>query len=565
MKTRGPLSLEEVLTSSRGFGLVEATPLQRAICRIVDGVPLGELAAHPDVVAAIGDASALPVDGPPLEVSLYSAIRTAKSMTAAAAAVCASQRVDVSRLKPGDPAPRVAIVAPREDLARATFHHLAGAVSASPVLRRLLIGEPLSDSLMLRHPSGRAIEVCTSPASSSGTNVTARWLAGLIVDEAPRMPTVDEGAAITLEDLLTSARGRLLPGAPLLKIGTPTVAAGLAYREVSDRWGKPSRDLVVIRGRGPALNPAWWTSERCDDLRRRDPRAYERDVEANFVAAMLAAFDPDLVAACFRAAPADLARAERVGLIDLSDLRGKDETTWGVGGFAWPRRSENDATSKLSVADLHAQMQQNGRRPLDVVLGDEGQVLAVNRVLEDRGNGVRIEWTRDGDQRAIDRDRACFVVDEVAGFGGAIEASASSRIFDDMARMFRRHGVKRVFGDARNANWASTELTQRGFIFEAIYYGADLKARGVEVMRRWLAGRRLVLPTHDKLCAQLLRYQTKLSTSGVETFAGRGRTAVDDYVSLLVLGAILDAESRLPDSPTRTAPSRGVMRHWPAP
>ena len=45
-------SLEQTFTQD--FGVHQPTALQRAICRIADGKGLGELAAHPDVVQAIG-------------------------------------------------------------------------------------------------------------------------------------------------------------------------------------------------------------------------------------------------------------------------------------------------------------------------------------------------------------------------------------------------------------------------------------------------------------------------------------------------------------------------------
>ncbi len=42
-------SLEDLLTDESAFGLTTASPLQRAICRIAEGSPLGIL-AHDDAV-----------------------------------------------------------------------------------------------------------------------------------------------------------------------------------------------------------------------------------------------------------------------------------------------------------------------------------------------------------------------------------------------------------------------------------------------------------------------------------------------------------------------------------
>ena len=81
------MNLETVLTSASGFGLSQASPLQRAICRIADGLPLADLADDPDVANALAcDASALPGSLPP-ELYVLSGIRCGKSLLAAALAV----------------------------------------------------------------------------------------------------------------------------------------------------------------------------------------------------------------------------------------------------------------------------------------------------------------------------------------------------------------------------------------------------------------------------------------------------------------------------------------------
>ncbi len=64
-------TLERLLTHPSAFGLLTASPLQRAICRIADGLPLGELAEHPDVMAAIGGVASVPASRP-LELLIHS-------------------------------------------------------------------------------------------------------------------------------------------------------------------------------------------------------------------------------------------------------------------------------------------------------------------------------------------------------------------------------------------------------------------------------------------------------------------------------------------------------------
>ena len=82
-------TLELLLTSHHYFGLETATPVQRAVCRAIDGLPLGELWKDRDVRAAFGNCK--PPSGlgrvlAPLELLLLAGIRSAKSLIAAACA-----------------------------------------------------------------------------------------------------------------------------------------------------------------------------------------------------------------------------------------------------------------------------------------------------------------------------------------------------------------------------------------------------------------------------------------------------------------------------------------------
>lgn len=407
-----PFTLEDLYCSEVGWSLTTATPLQHAKCRIVEGLPLGELASHPDVLAAVGDVASLPTSPGPTEISDLAAIRCGKSEFAACIAAWCSQRVDVSRVRPGDGAPRIPIIAPREDLAHATFVHLMGPMRASPVLRKLIVGEPLSDTVYLRHPSGLPVEVCTLAASSAGTNIVARYLAGLVVEEYPRHPSEQEGGALAVEDIVSNARGRLLDGGIIYKVGTPVVAAGLAYRELVEHWGKPSRDLVVIRGRGPALNPYWWTPERCEELRRRDLRAYRRDVEADFLEAVSAAFSAERVEKSFGTIPTGARLGAELCVIDAAS-GGEDEFTFAfirwamhgerplflvtkVGGFDTRRHRANAVYS--AIAD------ECRRRGVRWVIGDQREAFLADAEFTRLGLRFHVvNWTNASKHLAVER------------------------------------------------------------------------------------------------------------------------------------------------------------------
>lgn len=307
------LSTEALLTLPEGFGIATATPAQRAAARILDGEPLAELAAHPEVLQLVGGAeacAALPSERgiSPTEVVFLAAVRSAKTILACASAIRATQTVDVSKLGPGE-VPRVSLVSLKLDLSAVAFRLLHETIIASDDLRPLLTGAT-ADTLTITHPSGRPIEIACVAGAKAGAGLVARWSAGVIFDEAPRMSAAED-AAINLDDARSAILGRLLPGAQALYIGSPWAPHGPIYALVDQHWAKPSRHLVVLRGTGPMLNPVWWTPERCAQLEETDPTAYETDVLGNFA-------DPE----AGLLSPLALKRSTREGPLELPPAKG---------------------------------------------------------------------------------------------------------------------------------------------------------------------------------------------------------------------------------------------------
>jgi hypothetical protein len=301
------IPLESLLTSPAAFGLRTASPLQRACCRIIDGLPLGDLAACEEVRLAVVDVDALPKQRPS-EILILSGIRTAKSLIAAATAVRASQTCDLSGLGFGE-TPRVSVVSLTVDLGRVVFDHIVGNVLAHPALKALLIGEPGSDSLQLRHPAGRAVEIKVVAGARAGASLVARWSAGCIFDEAPRMIGSDDGV-VNYDDCRGAVIGRLLPGAQVISIGSPWAPFGPIYERVQERWGKPGADLVVIRAPATSMNPVHWTPARVAELRERDPQVYRTDVLGEFADPETSLFSSTELDRVTRKGPVELERED---------------------------------------------------------------------------------------------------------------------------------------------------------------------------------------------------------------------------------------------------------------
>lgn len=281
-------SFEELVESPEGFGLSTITPLQRAICRIIEGKPLGELSENQIVREALG--GALPAHDDSPEVLILAGIRTAKSMFAAATAIWASQTCDLSGLRDGE-IPRYSILSLELDNARVVLGHLVGALQ-KPRLSQLRvqvkneailgeIGAEVIGSEFLRHPSGRVVEIRVVAGKRAGGSLVSRWSIGCCLDEAPRMLGSSEGV-INYDDARRAVRGRLLKGAKLLSIGSPWQPYGPVYDIVQREWGRPTEDRIVVRGKAHDMNPVWWTPRRCEEMRRSDPKTYQTDVLAEF-------------------------------------------------------------------------------------------------------------------------------------------------------------------------------------------------------------------------------------------------------------------------------------------
>lgn len=309
-------SLEDLLTSEDGFGLTTATPLQRAICKIIQGIPLGKLADNKTVKRALGFANIPTSEGPPAEVVIVAAVRTAKSMIAAATAIWASQTCDLSKLREGE-IPRYSILSLELDNARVVHTHLLGALQ-KPALKPLrikagssgtwheLIDETGSDAVgseFLWHPSHRPVEIRVIAGKRAGGSLVSRWSIGTVLDEAPRMVGSTEGV-INYDDARRAVRARLLPGAQILSIGSPYQPYGPIYDIVQKEWGEPTESRVVIKANGPSMNPYWWTPDRCEEIRVSDPTVYQTDVKAEFADGEETLFPQQILKNSTRTSPA---------------------------------------------------------------------------------------------------------------------------------------------------------------------------------------------------------------------------------------------------------------------
>jgi hypothetical protein len=291
--------LEALLTSRDAFGLEKATNLQRAICRCSDGVALGDLWEDADVQEGFGGVQ--PPVVRPRTLVILAAIRGAKSLIAGATAFECALTCDVSGLLPGDEL-RIPVLSVDKDSAHQTFNHLKGTIEAKPLLRKHLAAESTADSVFIRHESGRIVEIKVTAMAKYGTTLVGRWLATCIFDEAPRMAGAEDGVR-NLDDALHAIAGRMRPGSQVMIIGSPNVPFGPVFNMNQEFFGRPSEKIVVVRGRGPQLNPTWWTPERVEWTRINAPRSYVTDVLGKFADSEDQLFSSVVVDAAIRKGP----------------------------------------------------------------------------------------------------------------------------------------------------------------------------------------------------------------------------------------------------------------------
>ncbi len=220
----------------------------------------------------------------------------------------AALRADLSVCGPGE-VPRGAIYSTSLDNAQVIYDHLAGRVSASPVLRSMLLSDPASSRsrLLIEHPSGRPVEICTLAGKRAGASGVARWMVAALFDEYARMTGDEADGVVNYKDTLRAVRLRIVPNGYLVSTSSPWAPYGPAYEHVENHWGEPSRDLVVVRAKAFEMNPAYWTPERCE-VAKKTPDEYRTDVLCEFLAPEAALLLPEHVEAAQREEGGDCVR-----------------------------------------------------------------------------------------------------------------------------------------------------------------------------------------------------------------------------------------------------------------
>lgn len=444
---------------------IPLTNNQRAMARVVDNRPLGSLCFLPEVREAFGIDDLLPDDDRLITTlfELISGVRTGKSQMSAAKCISATQTVNLDHLSHGEIA-RIPLVSRNKDLAQVNMNHILGNMENSPRLKKLLLQGGDSETILVRHPSGRTVEIKVTAGARAGATLIGRWLASCVFDEAPRMAAQDDGV-VNLRDQLRAIRGRMVPGAVIMLIGSPDAPRGVAYDFFVEHFSKPSPACVVAVPHASTMNPSWWTPENIEALRKNDYEAYLTDVCGKFVDISGSIYSEDLIDECTRKFGTELPPEDGYHYVGAMDPATR-KNSWTFGVFTknpqgkiiqvFAREWKPGKGEKLSPkAVLTEVLPVYKMYRLQGLISDQHSFDAMEDIAYDLGiNLIEHRWKK------VNKDEKYFNL-ETRLKQGQVELAPHPEIKGDLSHVIRigtPNGGYRVEllknGKGRHADWA---------------------------------------------------------------------------------------------------------------
>ena len=164
--------------------------------------------------------------------------------------------------------------------AKQALSFCVGYVQRSPVLRDALVGEPSTESLTLRRPDGKLVDVRVRAAGARGKGGRAFTLVFAGLDEACFF--FDESGVVNDKEIYRACSQRIVPGGQLWMVSTPWIeGVGVLEEKLADDFGTHESTLAV-RGVGTrALNPTWDPDHEIEnEERKNDPDNASREIDA---------------------------------------------------------------------------------------------------------------------------------------------------------------------------------------------------------------------------------------------------------------------------------------------
>ena len=199
--------------------------------------------------------------------------RSGKTRTAGA--ICAYLAAfSTHKLAAGETATVLSLAASKSQ-AKATLDYAAGFLSASPVLRQLLEGEPTTEEIKLKG------NISIGTHSANFKTVRGRTLLGAVFDESAFWRDQDTSANPDFEIYSATLPALATTGGMLVGISSPYRRAGLLFRKHEAAFGKNDPNVLVIQAPTLRLNPTLDVSV-IDRARQMDPEAARSEWDAQF-------------------------------------------------------------------------------------------------------------------------------------------------------------------------------------------------------------------------------------------------------------------------------------------
>lgn len=271
------MSFVDFLRSPR-FCAIDPSPMVRAIADASDGLAVSSI-TDVDAQRYFGCAlSGLPQQ-PRRTIAIEAGGRGGKtSRLLAPKAIHAAWTVPLPTLAPGEHAVSL-IVSSELVFAKQALSFVRGYCEASPVLSRAIVGEPGQESITLRRPDGKLVDIRIRAAGVRGKGGRAFTLVFAGMDEAAFF--YDESGAVNDVEIYRAATQRIVPGGQIWLVSTPWIEGeGKLEELLRDNIGTHAEALAVHRVGTRALNPTWDPTGEIERDLRRDPDNAAREIDA---------------------------------------------------------------------------------------------------------------------------------------------------------------------------------------------------------------------------------------------------------------------------------------------
>lgn len=389
------------------------------------------------------------------------------------------------------------------------FRYARAIVERNPELAALLDGAPLESQTggELRFLNGVTLSVF--PASKS--SVRGFTILCAVADEWAWL-SVDADSANQDSEILSAIKfGMLAPAkAPrrrLLIISSPGAKSGVVYETWQRHRGDPAAPVLVAHGATFVWNPSI-DRDALEAERLRDPKAYTREVLAEFVDAVSSWIDADAVtaAASFEGQPRSAVPMlpgdfRYWAAIDLAFRR--DRSVLAVGHYE-PIKSVRGREAFI-VAKLEERLAHVLERPpVDAAKDAERDSRRKKAPAVFMVDGVWA-WTP-APGAPLDAGRVVREIAERCEAFGIERVTADQFAIVPLQEMFKRHGIKLV------------EMTATSFS----------KFSAFTSLREAIYSKEISLPEDHELLRELRELQERISGASVQISAPQRETAHDD-------------------------------------